>query len=382
MATNIADQIEHKFIAYAVDLSRFEEETVQRVLFFLKILEKELAQDISEGLGSAYSQAKLRALQSQTRATIVTAYNGAENALMEQVNELPMIEQTFIKNAVNSGVGADLLSVALTPEKLKGLTDRTLIRGAPSADWWKNESRKLQDKFMVEMQLGIARGESLDVLVRRIRGRSTGKKTGYKTKSGKQRYIMDFKGGIMDIQSRDAKALIRTSIQTISNSIRHKTFQANDDVIKGQAWLSTLDMRTTPYCQAMDGLEWDLKGEGIGHSEPFSPPPAHWNCRSCLVPVLKTWKELSRSKSPALQKKIAKAESNIPPSTRASVGGQVSERLTYQAWFDQQSREIQLEILGPGKLEVYKTGKLSFRDMVNQVGNPLTIPELQQKVLS
>jgi SPP1 gp7 family putative phage head morphogenesis protein len=379
---NLSDRIESKFIAYAVDLSRLEEETAQRVLYFLKLLEKELAQDIEEGLGTAYSQAKLAVLKKQIKETIQTAYNGAENALLEQVNQLPAIESKFILNTVNSAIGADLMTTALTPGQLKGLTDKTLIMGAPSAVWWADQPKKLQSKFMVEMQLGIARGEPINLLTQRVRGKVVRTRTGYKTKSGKQRFLVDFKGGIMDLQTRDAKALIRTSIQTLSNSIRNQTFKANADVIKGQAWLSTLDMRTTPICQALDGLEWDLKGEGIGHSEPFSPPPAHWNCRSCLVPILKSWKELSRSKSPDLKKKLEKLEKRLPESTRASVGGQISSRVNYTEWFDGQPHEVQLEILGPTKLKFYEEGHLSFRQMIDQIGNPLTIPELQQKVLS
>ena len=234
---------------------------------------------------------------------------------------------------------------------------------------------------MIEIQLGISRGEPLDQLTQRIRGKATGQRTPYKTKTGKQRFMVDFKGGILDKQTRDAKSLIRTSVQSVANDVRNKTLQANDDVIQGIAWLSTLDTRTTPYCSAMDGLEWDLEGKPLGgHSEPFNPPPAHWNCRSCCVPLLKSWEELSNSKSPELKEKLEKIENQIPDRTRASIGGPVSEKLNYKQWFDKQPEATQLEILGPGKLAIYKRGNLSFRNMVNQQGNPLTIDELKIKV--
>ena len=155
----------------------------------------------------------------------------------------------------------------------------------------------------------------------------------------------------------------------------------NSDVIKGQVWLSTLDTRTTPYCRSVDGLEWDLEGKPIGgHSEPFNPPPVHWNCRSVCLCLLKTWEELSKSKSPDLQKKLRKIEKNIPEGTRSSMGGPVSEKLNYKQWFDKQPEAVKLEILGPGKLEIYNRGNLSFRDMIDQTGNPLTIDELKVKV--
>jgi len=62
------------------------------------------------------------------------------------------------------------------------------------------------------------------------------------------------------------------------------------------------------------------------------------------------------------------------------MGGPVSEKLNYKQWFDKQPEAVKLEILGPGKLEIYNRGNLSFRDMIDQTGNPLTIDELKVKV--
>ena len=381
MDTDSADALEDRFIAHAVDLSRFEEDLRQKVLYNLRLLENELTRDISEGLGTGYSQAKLAALKAQTKQSISTAYSTANAEMETAMDALAKVEASFVGKAINGAVGVDLVTTTLTPEQLEAIASKNMIFGTPAKDFWKKQSADMQDKFMAEMRLGVSRGEPLHILTQRVRGKATGKRTAYKTKSGKQRYMVDFKGGIMDMQTRHAETLVRTSVQQISNTVRNKTLTANDDVIKGQAWLSTLDQRTTPYCQAMDGLEWDLEGKAIGaHSEPFSPPPQHWNCRSCLVPLLKSWAELSKTKSPELKKKLTKLESKIPASTRASMGGPVSEKLNYQQWFNKQTESVQLDILGPGKLAIYKRGNLSFRNMVDQRGNPLSIAELEAKI--
>jgi SPP1 gp7 family putative phage head morphogenesis protein len=380
MAKSVADSIEGKFISHAVDLSRFEEEMRQKVLYNLKLLEQELVRDIESGLGTAYTQTKLRALKAQTKASISTAYEGAYKEMEKASKDLARLESTFVGDAVNSSVGVNLMTTTLLPKQLQSLASSNMIFGAPSKEFWKQQSTNLQDKFMAEMRLGISRGEPLNQLTQRVRGKATGKRTAYKTRAGKQRYMVEFKGGIMDVQTRDAQALIQTSVQQVANDVRHKTLKDNDDVIKGQAWLSTLDTRTTPYCQAMDGLEWGLDGKPLGgHSEPFSPPPAHWRCRSTLVPILKSWAELSKTKSPELKKKLTKLEKNIPPSTRASMGGPVSEKLSYKNWFNKQPEHVKLDILGPGKLAIYNRGNLSFRDMIDQRGNPLTIKELEAR---
>ena len=381
MANSIADAIEHKFISHIVDLSRFEEDLRQKVLHNLRLLEDELTKDISEELGTGYTQAKLAALKAQTKASIATAYSSANDQMADAMAELAKVESSFVEKTINGILGANLITTTLIPEQLESLANKNMLFGSPARDWWKKQAEKMLDRFMTEIRMGVSRGEPLHQLTQRIRGKATGKRTGFKTKAGKQRFMVDFKGGIMDVQTRNAEALVRTSVQQIANEVRHKTLRANDDVIKGQAWLSTLDARTTAYCQAMDGLEWDLNGKPLGgHSEPFNPPPQHWQCRSCLVPLLKTWEELSKTKSPKLKEKIARVEKNLPPSTRAAMGKPVSQKLNYTQWFDKQPEATQLDILGPGKLDIYKRGNLSFRNMIDQRGNPLTIAELEKRV--
>jgi SPP1 gp7 family putative phage head morphogenesis protein len=378
---NSADELTNKFIAHAVDLSRFEEDLRQKVLYNLRLLEDELTKDILEGLGTGYSQAKLAALKAQTKQSIASAYSTANDQMSTAMIALAKVESSFVGNAVNSSIGANLVTTTLLPDQLESIAKKNMLFGSPAREFWKKQAANMADRFMTEMRLGVSRGETLGQLVQRVGGKSTGKRFAYKTKAGKQRYLVDFKGGIMDMQTRNAEALVRTATQQVANEVRHKTLVGNPDVIKGQAWLSTLDMRTTPYCAAMDGLEWDLEGKPLGgHSEPFNPPPSHWNCRSCLVPLLKSWAEMSESKSSELKKKLSKAEKKIPPSTRAAMGAPVSEKLNYKQWFDRQPEAIQLDILGPGKLAIYRRGNLSFRAMIDQRGNPLTIAELEKRV--
>ena len=169
-------------------------------------------------------------------------------------------------------------------------------------------------------------------------------------------------------------------MQSVSNQVRAEMIKANDDVIKGKQWISTLDNRTTPHCMAYDGLTWDLDDKPIGgHGKSFgSGPPAHFNCRSTVIPLLKTWEELSQG-PPALKRKIAKAEKKVDASTRASLGKPVSEKMDYSSWFKRQSEKRQIEILGLEKHKIYVKGNLTFRQMVDQSGNPLTIQELKQK---
>jgi len=62
------------------------------------------------------------------------------------------------------------------------------------------------------------------------------------------------------------------------------------------------------------------------------------------------------------------------------MGGPVAAGITYEDWFADQERERQLEILGPGRLEMYENGNLNLSDMVNMAGNPMTLKELEGRI--
>lgn len=73
--------------------------------------------------------------------------------------------------------------------------------------------------------------------------------------------------------------LVRTSINNASAQARRIVTEENQSILKGDEWVATLDSRTTLICGGRDGRIYPI------NSGPF--PPAHWNCRSLRVPVVK-----------------------------------------------------------------------------------------------
>jgi len=166
---------------------------------------------------------------------------------------------------------------------------------------------------------------------------------------------------------RGAEAIIRTSVQAVANDARMRVYKDNADIIEGLQWVSTLDMRTTIECAALDGLMWDINGNPIGHGMMLDPPPRHWNCRSVLAPVTKSFREMG----------IPIDE--FPESTRASMDGQVPESQTFEKWIAGKPDKYADEVFGKGRAELWRQGKISVRDMVDQRGNPLTLEELRKQ---
>ena len=130
-------------------------------------------------------------------------------------------------------------------------------------------------------------------------------------------------------------------------------------------------LHNCPSCAALDLKEWKW-----GETHPI--PSLHWSCRCSLAPATMSFEALAKEAHG--NSRLAKELDKMTPGNRASMGGPVSGNLRYEDWFDRQSPERQLEILGPGRLSLYKKGGLSFTDMIGQNGNPLTLKQLEAMV--
>lgn len=154
-----------------------------------------------------------------------------------------------------------------------------------------------------------------------------------------------------------------------ANSARLNTFRKNSDVVAGVEQISTLDCHTTLICMAYSGATWDLDGNPIrGTTLPFNGgPPRHFNCRSVLVPVTKTFRELGLN--------IDEPKS----STRASDEGQVSNKISFDDFLKRKGDAYADEMLGKGRADLWRSGKIRCRDLLNDNGNILSLQELQAK---
>lgn len=159
--------------------------------------------------------------------------------------------------------------------------------------------------------------------------------------------------------SRYLATATATAMNSVANVARDEFYKANDDVIAKVMWRSTLDSRTSDICQSLDGKSWKV-------SEPHPSPPAHPNCRSFLVPVVKgiSEDEAQRMTRPAVVDGEAKR-------VRAP---------TYGEWLGRQNKGFQEQVLGPRRAELLRKGDLSFDRFFTKDGKRLTIKQLEQKL--
>lgn len=378
----------------AIQLLRLAASQQRTLLKSLKTLEQELVAmiakiDVTGVKATAYQQARLKALLKQTTQLIESTYKKQiavdfQNELREVVGE----ESRFILDAINKSVGVDLATVALSPETIREIAKNTLIQGAQSSQWWAQQAPRLQQRFAAQIRQGMLSGETIDQMIRRIRGTAA----------------RGFKDGILEAARHEAEALVRTSVMQVAGNTYKAIYQANSDIVRGYTQLSTLDSKTTPICIAYSGKSWNLDGTPIGHKLPFKGgPPRHWSCRSVLIPLLRSWQELSRTDAIRTgtekgggrptsitrffnQRLKAKGFSDaeigkIKMDIRSSMDGQVASDITFAQWLKKKEKSepgFAAGLLGKGKADLWKRGAISLEDLVDFRGNSLTLEELKR----
>ena len=87
----------------------------------------------------------------------------------------------------------------------------------------------------------------------------------------------------------------------------------------------------------------------------FGAPPWHFQCRSTLLPILMSLDDMLANAG-QLPDETTRALDALPPSTRASLDGQVAQDLDYESWLKTQPRMVQRSVLGPSLFNEWKGG--------------------------
>lgn len=332
---------------------------------------------------TTFQQQRTETLLKSTRGIIGDSFQTIADTSEDNLAGLAKMEQQWFLKTAEAEIGVDVNASILSAQSLRAIASDTLINGAPSADWWERQSQSLQNSFSDVIRQGMLRGQTTDELVRRVRG----------TKAN------GFSDGIMQASRAQAEALVRTSVQTVANEARAKTYEENSDIITGIQWVATFDKRTCPRCAALNGLVWTFPDyEPKGHDTEYPGGTLHWNCRCTQVAVFKSWDDLSEDRAVTTK---AGGKSNIQAifeknlreqglsedeiakqvfEGRASMDGQISRDIGFEEWLGGKSKSVQDQMLGKGRAELWRAGKISFADMIDQRGRGLTLAQLMDSL--
>jgi SPP1 gp7 family putative phage head morphogenesis protein len=169
------------------------------------------------------------------------------------------------------------------------------------------------------------------------------------------------------LTDNQAKTLVTTHMTQADNIVKQKVLEANKDVYSGYVFTAILDSRTSEICSRYDNLFQSADNLKVR-------PPLHWRCRSVLVPVLKSKKEISRSTNDRVNKeRLAAVADN-------SLSGALPIKETFSDWLIRQPMATKVDKLGSEeRVALFERGALGLTDFFSNLGRPLDISAVRMK---
>ena len=361
MAAN--DDIRDALIAHQIELLRFSKGLAARIRALLNRAEPELRARLKARLdriaalgfdpGPATTKrliATSKLIRDINRPTFAEI-----NALVRQeLVGLAIGETVFIQGLVSDLLPVVFAGILPSAKELRGIVFARPIEDRILRDWLGTYELGDRRRMMDEIRQGLVFNETPTQIGRRIFGTRA----------------LGGADGTREITRRGAQTLAQTSMSAITNGVRSEFYKKNK-AIRREVYVATLDSRTTPICQALDGDVFP-KGEG-------PTPPLHLNCRSLRAPVV-DGRRLGRRPFSATTPKQLKGLTG--PARRRAVDkliGTVPKKTTYTQFLRKQTAGFQDEVLGPARGRLFRSGELDLKQFVDNSGDRLTLRQLYDR---
>jgi len=259
--------------------------------------------------------------------------------LGNDLNALAQDESKFMLNAVNAAAGIDIATTLPTNKTINKIANASLMEGATIKNWFGSLEQSLQFDVAREVRQSIIQGKT-------------------------NREVADSLKGILNTSSRNANTLALTGIATVTNQVRQQTVKENEDIFKGQKAVIVFDGKTSDICISYSNSSWDMEGKILTGSKAFREPPYHMRCRTILLPIIKSFRELGIDLD------------ELKGATKASMDGQIPKDMTFDEWLKTKPKSFVESTLGKGRAELFLDGKINLSQLTDLRGHPLTIKEL------
>lgn len=235
-----------------------------------------------------------------------------DKQLTLDLNELVGSEINHQSRIIKSiGIDLDIIK----PASQKVFTAATFMPFA-SSQTFESTLRQLGDGMYEQWDMAVRTGYLTGETAREINRRVLGS-------------VKDQLPGTMKKIRNSFDANTKTMLSHYAEHARDAVYEANSDIIIGYRRLETLDGRTCLECGLADGNTYKTLKEA-------PPLPAHHRCRGIYLPILRGIDNYDGE--------------------RATKDGPVSAKTDWKEWFDKQPADLQKDILGPARYELYKKG--------------------------
>jgi len=330
-----------------ITIQRYSNSVVKDILSILNDADKEIVSMLRNADIENWNNSKLQSVMADVKKIIKPTYEKASEETKQQMLDFADDQSTFTAKQIDNILSkVDIATTLPSMEQLAAIVSKTPITVGTDGKLLLEEifselASGKENHIRQAIRLGMVENETTDQMIRRLVG------------TKKSQYT----DGIIEKDRRAAEAMVRTTVNHTNNEAANLVYKRNQSVIKGLQWHSTLDSRTTPICQARDGKVYPMYTK--------TRPPAHIRCRSFMIPVLKSFKELGINAK------------EFPASTRASMDGQVPEATTYESWLKSKPAEFQQEVLGKERAKLFSEGKYDLSQFINDKGTYIALKDLQ-----
>lgn len=333
-------------VSHQIGLVRYSNNVVRKIIALLNKSDAKLFAELVKKLESMPNSPSLARIDAQLKAIREIndkAYEAIKKEIDVELSQLASYEVDYQLELFGAALPVAVDFAKPNPRQVYAAAMARPFQGKLLSEWMNGLQADKAARIRDAVRMGFVEGSTIGQIVQSIRG----------TKA------LNYQDGVIEINKRNAEAIIRTAVNHTANYARESLYAENADLIKGVKWISTLDARTSEICQARDGKIYPVNSG--------ARPPAHINCRSATTPVLKSWRELGIDID------------EIDQSTRSSIDGQVPESITYQEWLKNKPASFQDDILGKTKGKLFRDGGLTLDRFVNNKGVVYTLDQLKQR---
>lgn len=355
------DEIRDQIVSHQVQLLRYGKGLRNRIVALLNRSEPELRAKLRARLERA-SILNNDPGPSTTRRLILMdrAIQAILSPTWETINQL--VRRELVGLAAGEAVWiAGLISRTLpviyepalpTPRQLRSIVFARPFQNKLLRGWLSTYQAGDRRRMMDEIRQGLLFDETPTQIGRRIFGTRA----------------LGGVDGTRQITRRGAQTLAQTATSAITNATRQQLYRENKRIIPRELYVATLDSRTTPICQSLDGNEYPVGSGPI--------PPVHMNCRSIRVPVIDGRRIGSRPASTNFKDRLGKLRGPARRREVAKLVGKVPASTTYQDFLTRADVPFQNNVLGPTRARLFRAGEFDVQGFVDNSGQRFTLRQL------
>ncbi len=191
------------------------------------------------------------------------AINSMFTRLSGELNELAVYEagyQLSLFDSLLPDFVADVHPlVGISPDALYAAAMARPFQGRLLSEWASDLEADRLRRITNTVRQGFLLGDTNEQIARKIRGHVS----------------KGFQDGALQMSRANAASIAKTAVGHLAATARESFASANNDLIKGKQWLSTLDNRTTPQCSHPSSIPRPQRPTAGSEDAPVWPECVH-----------------------------------------------------------------------------------------------------------